>query len=47
MELIHSLDRFAMMYAKILGTSYDALEYPNRGKFQQKKTFFALVQGIL
>jgi hypothetical protein len=36
-----------MVYAKILGISYDAVENPNWGKFQQKKTFFALVQGIL
>jgi hypothetical protein len=39
MESLHSLDRFAMVYAKILGISYDAVENPNRGKFQQKKTY--------
>jgi hypothetical protein len=37
MESLHSLDRFAMVYAKILGISYDAVENPNRGNFQQKK----------
>jgi len=26
-----------MVYNKILGISYDAVENPNRGKFQQKK----------
>jgi hypothetical protein len=46
LELFHALDRFAIVYSKLIKISTDTMEHPYKRKVQ-RKAFFSLAQSIL
>jgi hypothetical protein len=46
LELFHALDRFAIVYSKLIKISTNTMEHPYKRKVQ-RKAFFSLAQSIL